>query len=193
MQRTVPGVPAIAFPDPALTDGVVALRPWRPADAEARYAGFTDPLCLQFSWPYVEPPTEADVAGAFARNEDERRCGVGINLAVVDAVDQDAIWGAASVYDLLADQDRAGIGYWLAPRARGRGLATRALRLLSGWALEELSIARLELTCAPDNLASQRVAERCGFRREGLLRSHMRFKGGRRDTVVHGLLPGELR
>ena len=186
-------MPAIAFPDPALSDGVVALRPWRPADAGARYDGFTDPLCLQFSWPYVEPPAAADVAAAFSRNEDERRRGEGINLAIVDAEDQATIWGAASVYDVVADQGRAGVGYWLGPQARGRGVATRALRLLSGWALEELPLARLELTCAPDNVASQRVAERCGFRREGLLRSHMRFKGGRRDTVVHSLLPGELR
>lgn len=54
-------------------------------------------------------------------------------------------------------------------------------------------VARLELTCGPDNEASQRVAERCGFTREGVLRSHIPFKGGRRDTVVFSLLPGELR
>jgi len=53
--------------------------------------------------------------------------------------------------------------------------------------------ARLELTCGPDNLASQRVAERCGFTREGVLRSHVPFKGARRDSVVFSLLPGELR
>jgi len=41
--------------------------------------------------------------------------------------------------------------------------------------------------------ASQRVAERCGFTREAVLRSHLPFRGGRRDTVVYGLLPGELR
>ena len=51
----------------------------------------------------------------------------------------------------------------------------------------------LELTCGPDNLASQRVAERCGFTREGVLRSQLPFKGGRRDSVVFSLLPGELR
>jgi RimJ/RimL family protein N-acetyltransferase len=128
-------VPAIAFPDPALTDDVVALRAWRPADVEARYDGFTDPLCLRFSWPYVEPPTEADVAAAFASNEDERRRGVGINLAIVDDADRTTIWGAASVYDVVVDQDRGGVGYWLAPEARGRGVATRALRLLSCGAL----------------------------------------------------------
>ena len=54
-------------------------------------------------------------------------------------------------------------------------------------------LARLELTCGPDNLASQRVAERCGFTREGVLRSHVPFKGARRDSVVFSLLPGELR
>jgi len=47
--------------------------------------------------------------------------------------------------------------------------------------------------CGPDNRASQRVGERCGFTREGVLRSHIPFKGMRRDTVVFSLLPGELR
>jgi [ribosomal protein S5]-alanine N-acetyltransferase len=54
-------------------------------------------------------------------------------------------------------------------------------------------MARLELTCAQDNEASQRVALRCGFAREGVLRSHIPFKGSRRDTVMFSLLPGELR
>ncbi|MEU4838724.1 GNAT family N-acetyltransferase [Nocardia testacea] len=65
-------------------------------------------------------------------------------------------------------------------------------RLLAGWAFDALAVARLELTCGPDNLASQRVALRCGFVREGLLRSHIPYQGARRDTVVFGLLPGEL-
>jgi RimJ/RimL family protein N-acetyltransferase len=65
------------------------------------------------------------------------------------------------------------------------------VRLVTGWAFATLGLARLQLTCAPDNLASQRVAERCGFTREGVLRSHMAFKGGRRDTVVYGLVAGD--
>ncbi|SDJ98637.1 Acetyltransferase (GNAT) domain-containing protein [Actinopolyspora mzabensis] len=75
---------------------------------------------------------------------------------------------------------------------RGRGAATRTLRLLARWVFDHLTLARLELTCAPDNTASQRVAERCGFVREGVLRSHMCFQGGRRDSVMSSLLPGEL-
>ena len=65
------------------------------------------------------------------------------------------------------------MGYRLAEPARGRGVATEAVRLLAGWALGVLRLERLELMIHPENTASQRVAERCGFKREGLLRSHM--------------------
>jgi RimJ/RimL family protein N-acetyltransferase len=95
--------------------------------------------------------------------------------------------------EVRLDRGCAAAGYWLSPAARGRGLATRAVRLLARWAFGELGLARLELTCGPDNEASQQVAERCGFTREGLLRSHVPFKGGRRDSVLYSLLPGELR
>jgi GNAT superfamily N-acetyltransferase len=79
------------------------------------------------------------------------------------------------------------------PAARGRGVATHAVRLIGRWAFEDLELARLELTCAPDNHASQQVAARCGFTREGLLRSHVPFNGGRRDSVMFSLLPGEMQ
>jgi len=71
---------------------------------------------------------------------------------------------------------------------------SRAVRLLAAWAFDDLHLARLQLTTDPENRASQRVAERCGFRREGHLRSHMLVlhTGQRRDSFVYGLLPGEL-
>lgn len=101
--------------------------------------------------------------------------------------------GGGSLYDVDLENRRAAVGYWLADDGRGRGTATHAVRLIARWAFSELSLARLEITCGPDNDASMRVAERCGFVREGLRRSHRSFKGARRDTVIFGLLPGELR
>jgi RimJ/RimL family protein N-acetyltransferase len=103
------------------------------------------------------------------------------------------VLGGGSLNNVDLREGRAAIGYWLAPHARGRGVATHAVRLIAGWAFRDLQVARLELTCGPDNVASQRVAERCGFTREGVLRSHLPFNGARRDTVVFSLLPGELR
>ena len=88
---------------------------------------------------------------------------------------------------------RGRIGYWVAREVRGQGICTRALRLLSGWALDELELQRLELITDPDNVASQRVAEKVGFHREGVLRAHLRHPDGRiRDSVMFSLLPGEL-
>lgn len=182
----------LPFPDPPLTDAVVALRRWRRSDVPQRFAGFRDPLCLRFSFPPAEPFTEEHVLRRFDGEEEARLAGEELALAVVDAADHGRVLGGASLYDVDHDQERAAIGYWLASHARGRGVATRALRLLAGWAFGRLRLARLELTCAPDNDASQRVAERCGFVREGVLRSHVRFKGERRDSVLFSLLPGEL-
>jgi RimJ/RimL family protein N-acetyltransferase len=85
------------------------------------------------------------------------------------------------------------IGYWLAAEARGRGLTTAALRALSRWAVEELGLGRVELVTDPDNIASQRVAEKAGFQREGVLRSILVNRdGSRRDGVMFSLLPEEL-
>lgn len=85
------------------------------------------------------------------------------------------------------------IGYWVARESRGRGVCTVALGRLCSFAFEELRLERLELVTDPENVASQRVAEKVGFRREGILRSHLLHRDGRRrDSVMFSLLPGEL-
>ena len=86
------------------------------------------------------------------------------------------------------------IGYWTAPAERGRGVTARALRLACRWSFAHLELGRLELVTDPDNVASQRVAEKAGFTREGVLRAHVLHPDGRRrDSVMFSLLPGELR
>lgn len=171
------------LPVPALADDVVRLRPWREADIPAQLEAFRDPHFQRFSdW---EPRTEAAALAYLAAHEQARRRGEQIELALVD---EDVLLGGVSLNNVDLRQGRAEVGYWLAPHARGRGVATHAVRLITGWAFEVLGIARLELTCGPDNVASQRVAERCGFTREGVMHSHLPFKGGRRDTVLFRLL-----
>ena len=85
----------------------------------------------------------------------------------------------------------AEVGYDLFPRGRGRGIATRAVRLVAAWAFGELGVQRVELRVHPDNHASQRVAERAGFRREGVERSSRRLYDERHDCVVFSLLPSD--
>jgi RimJ/RimL family protein N-acetyltransferase len=185
-------MPELQFPDPPLGDAAVLLRPWRPEDVPAIAAAFADPVLHRFSWPHTTEVTEAGVSSGLVTQEQARLHGEAVSFALVAPSDLSQVLGGGEVYGVDLEQSRAAVGYWLTPSARGRGIATQATRLMAGWALGTLGIARLELTCGPDNESSQRVARRCGFVREGVLRSHMAFKGGRRDTVMFSLLPGEL-
>jgi RimJ/RimL family protein N-acetyltransferase len=176
-------------PRPQLRDEVVALRPWRDEDVPAKFAAFSDPTVQRFSWPGALPYTEIDAWASHREHVRAWEDGTGAEFACVEPPDDDALIGGASIYDIDTAGRQASVGYWVAVHARGRGVATHATKLLTRWAFEELKLQRLQLTCGPDNLASQCVAERAGFTREALLRSHYPFKGGRRDTVVFGLLP----
>jgi RimJ/RimL family protein N-acetyltransferase len=84
------------------------------------------------------------------------------------------------------------IGYWLVPRARGRGLGSRAVARLSHWALTDAALERIEALVVPGNVPSQRVLEKAGFRREGLLRSYLVLGSRRADAFIYSLLPGDL-
>jgi len=174
---------------PSLADEVVLLRPWRETDVPALLAAFSDPFFLRFSdWA---PRTEAEARAYLAGHEQARRRGEQIELALAEPLDESVVLGGGSLNNVDLSEGRAAIGYWLAPHARGRGVATHAVRLLAGWAFRDLDVARLELTCGPDNVASQRVAERCGFTRVGVLRSHLPFKG--RAARLRRLQPAARR
>ncbi len=84
------------------------------------------------------------------------------------------------------------IGYWIAPWARGQGLAGRGARLLADWALTEQDIERVTIYAAVDNLASQQAALAAGFVREGVKRSGGHIHGGRVDLVLFGKIRGDL-
>jgi RimJ/RimL family protein N-acetyltransferase len=168
-----------------LRDAHLRLRAWTEDDVPALVAACND-VEISYWIPLIPSPyTDAD-ALAFVRAEvtpDENSFAITQDGTVVGAI------GMA----VNSMNYRGRIGYWVAREVRGQGICTRALRLLSGWALDELELQRLELITDPDNVASQRVAEKVGFHREGVLRAHLRHPDGRiRDSVMFSLLPGEL-
>lgn len=140
-----------------------------------------DPAVLRFTRiPVPAPPDfpERWLAGYMAG----RRDGTRIGFAVVDDETGEQL-GMALAPAVEQDAATAELGYVVAPGARGRGVAA-ALGLLTDWALSELGVERLELRISVDNVASRRVAERCGYVREGVLRSVYVKEGVREDTQV---------
>ena len=173
--------------------GAVLLRAWRSEDVPAIVDACRHESIAAFLPQLPYPYTEASARSWLESQEPKRIAGESIELAVADSATGTAV-GSIAAANVAAGQRTAEVGYWLAPLARGHGHITQALRLLTRWLFDELSLERIELFTDPDNAASQRVAARCGFKEEARLRSHVRFvhSGRRRDSLVWGLLPGDL-
>jgi RimJ/RimL family protein N-acetyltransferase len=127
-----------------------------------------DPDSLRFT-RVPEPVTEDFPRQWLERYEEGRRDGTREAFAAVDA--DGAFLGLALAPVIDRDGRELELGYIVAPGARGRGVATRILALLTRWAFDEAGALRIALIIDVANPASERVAERCGYVREGVMRS----------------------
>lgn len=149
----------IPLPDPELADGDLVLRPWSRPDAAALVQGWADDEVAR--WTGVPPrPDLATATRWIAGDVDRRARGLSLDLAL-DLDGETA--GEVGLAGFDAARRTAEIGWWVGPAHRGVGLATRAARLLAGWAVEELCIDVVLARCAAANPGSGRVADRAGF------------------------------
>jgi RimJ/RimL family protein N-acetyltransferase len=168
-----------------LEDEAVRLRPFTLDDVPAVTDACRDAEIGRWTTvavPYTEENARAWIAGQATSEH--------VELAIVERA-SDRLTGAIG---LMFGRPGVGeLGYWAVPELRGRGYTTRALRLLAAWAFADRNLARLQLMTFPGNRASERVAEKVGFKREGLLRAYAEQRGERKDAWMWSLLPGELR
>ena len=177
-------------PSPPLADEVIRLEP-----LDERYAPdferlIGDPDVVR----NTRVPTDADAGFGAIWNDryvQGWRDGSRAGFAIVS--ETDAFLGFVGIVDLDLGCEQGEIGYVVARDARGRGIAGRALRLVTGWALDDLGLERVELHIDPANEASIRVAERIGYVREGVLRSVHFKEGVRNDVVMYSLLRSDPR
>jgi RimJ/RimL family protein N-acetyltransferase len=162
----------------------LVLRPYRPDDAEAVHRACQDPDIQR--WLRVPSPyTEADAVQFVTETTVQARAeGQGL----LTAVEADGEFLGSAGLHLTPGALGPGVGYWLAPWARGRGYAAEAAHALAGWGLK-LGAPRVHLLADVGNTASQAVAVRAGFSREGVLRSCLDYRDGSRgDAVVFSRL-----
>lgn len=149
---------------PRLEDGVIALRPPETGDVDAITAACQDPEIPR--WTRVPSPyTRAHAVDFVERSLRTWEQGTDAPFVIVDA-ESGALLGAIGVHRFGGEDDGPEVGYWLERSARGRGIATRALRLVSDWACRDLGV-RLLLQADVRNAASRRVAEKAQYRHVG--------------------------
>ncbi|SEG89667.1 Protein N-acetyltransferase, RimJ/RimL family [Actinacidiphila yanglinensis] len=158
MGRTTPIQP----PPAPLTDGAVTVRLRRASDMDAIAAASHDPQTRR--WLEDGPmDTRAKLTGV-ARAEEAWRSGRAAPLVVADAATDEPV-GVVNLQ--FRAEDVAALAYSVFPAHRGRGIAARAVRLVTAWAFRDLALSRLLLEADEANSASLRVAEKSGFHRLG--------------------------
>ncbi|KOG56038.1 hypothetical protein ADK75_08855 [Streptomyces virginiae] len=172
--------------------GDVLLHPWGRAIArpdamlDGLMAAAADPLIALWN-PLATAGREDALAWLEARDGGWDR-GAGASFAALDAADG-ALLGSVSLRWVDREDGLAMIGYWVLPNARGRGVATRATKAVTGWAFATTDARRIEIAHAVGNEASCRVAHHCGYLPEGTLRASHRFGDGvHHDEHLHARL-----
>ncbi|MEU4236703.1 GNAT family N-acetyltransferase [Actinoplanes sp. NPDC026619] len=173
-------------PQPVLTAPGLVLRPWRDDDAETFLDAYDDPQIQR--WHTRRPGSAADVLAWFGQYRQDWAQETGGHWAVTDG---EQVLGRIAMRGFDFDDGFAGCAYWVLPRARGAGVATRALTALSGWGLGAAGFHRLHLGHSTRNDASCRVATKAGFRLEGTMRSEAVHADGRHDMHLHARIRGD--
>ncbi|MEJ5253723.1 MAG: GNAT family N-acetyltransferase [Acidimicrobiales bacterium] len=154
---------ALQPPDPPLTDGVIVLRPFSDADVEQIRSACQDPQIQRFI-PIPRPYERAHAEAYVRRTRQQWAEGTKAAFAIVDAADPAVLLGAINV---AINGAVGNSGYWVTPEGRGRGIASRALRLLTNWAFSTLGLGVILLEIRPENAASIAVARRAGYHHAG--------------------------
>ncbi len=177
------------LPDPpVLRDGDdLVLRAHRPDDAEEVHERCQDPETIR----------NTTIPQPYSREDAERFVGLtatwwASGTAASFAVELDGRC-AGSVDLRLEGGGWAEVGYVLSPWARGRGLMTRALRLMVAWGFDDLGLAGVRWEARVGNEASRQVAEKCGFAVEGTVRGLLLHRGERLDGWIGSLVAGDPR
>lgn len=160
--------------------GDIRLRPWRGSDSARLLEACQDPEIARWvsiPQPYTLTDAEAFIEETLATWRD----GSAAAFAIV-AADTDDLLGAVSRFG--PDGHHATIGCWVRREARGKGIGTRSLRAVADWTFATTAVIRLDAYIIVGNTASERMTERAGFHREGVLRAWELLRGVPVDCVV---------
>lgn len=176
-----------------LIEGALLIRPYREEDASALYEAARESLPEVSRWlPWchenysIEESREFTSSRAVAAQGDEW-----YSFGIFEK-DGGRFLGGVGINFINRVHQMANLGYWVRTSAAGRGVATSATRAVARFGFEQLGLRRIEIVAAVRNLPSQRVAEKAGGVREGVLRKRLLIHGEPHDAVLFSLIAEDL-
>ncbi|HEY9855413.1 MAG TPA: GNAT family protein [Stenomitos sp.] len=180
-----------SFPYRLESDRLI-LRCYDPADAPVLFEAVQESLLSLSPWlPWAQSePTLAFFEAFVRRSRGEYDLMTNFNLAIYSKADGRYL-GGTGLHRFDWETGRFEIGYWLRDSAVGHGYVSEAAWRLAEFAFEDLKAERVELRVDVDNVRSRRVAERLGFKLEGVLRAWARRGDELRDLAVYSMIRAE--
>ena len=166
----------------------LSIRLYEPADADELAAAVVESVAEIGQWMgWCRPDYSADQAREWIESQQELvRSGLAFEFAIRGG--GGAYLGGCGVNQVNRAHRFANLGYWVRASATGRGVAPAAARLVADRVFRETDLVRLEIVCAVGNVRSQRVAEKVGAVREGVLRRRLIIPSGPTDAVMYSLV-----
>lgn len=183
----------LAKEDQALAHLKVAIRPYQRGDAPLLYEAVRESIADIYPWlPWCHPgytleESEKWIETCLAAREAKHA----FDFVVYDEA-ANKFLGVVAINQLHPIHQFANLGYWVRSSCTGQGVAVTAVRLCAQFGFEELRLKRLEILTAVGNIRSQRVAEKSGATREGMLRRRLNIGEVWHDAVMFSLLPEDL-
>lgn len=162
------------------------LRPFTMEDAPAMFAYTSVPEnCRYVRWDaHTEPAQDEEfLREVLERYENHRDFIWGITLR-----ETGQLIGTCRLFDIRPDDGRVEVSYMISPAVQGKGYASEAIRGVIRYAFSVLGFTRVQARCVAENLASERVMQKCGMQLEGVLRCYARMHGKPCDFKVYAIV-----
>jgi RimJ/RimL family protein N-acetyltransferase len=175
------------------TDGRITIRPYQFSDIDELLAASRESTREVYPWlEWCKPSYSVQDTEAWIRYQQEMWAARSeYNFIIIDT-DTRAILGGIGLNHIQPIDRLANLGYWVRTGQTGKGIATAAVRLVAGFAFKETTLLRLEIVVNVANHASQRVAEKAGAHKEGILRNRIFMHGASHDAVLYSLIAEDL-
>jgi RimJ/RimL family protein N-acetyltransferase len=179
--------------DIVLSTGSATLVPLEADHLDGMWAAITESAAAlrgTMAW-WRDEQTKNDIAAWISFAESGWRSGILYAFSVVDAADGRYL-GACSLENVDTTRSSTNLSYWVRSSSTGRGIASGATRRLARWAVDELRLARVEITMVSTNAASIATARKSGAVFEGCLRNKARWSGESHDMMVFSFVPQDF-
>lgn len=172
----------------------IGIRRSRAEDIPLLYEAVRESFAELDPWmPWVHPGYSADESSTWILSQaDAWQKGTDYNFIIFEP-SIGSFLGVVGLNKIDRVHQSANLGYWVRSSSTRRGVASTAARLLGRFGLEQLGFQRLEIVAAVGNRASQRVAEKAGAQREGILRKGLRYHNVPHDAVLFSLVAEDIR